>query len=106
MPDGVSADGLQVLRLIGDTHEMRGLSVAEQRYQAALSVVSDGEAVTDVAARFGVRRKTLHDCLPRYEAGGLENLANRSHRPIRKVAIAVPDGFSGLGPTSSGRPRP
>lgn len=39
---------------------MRELSVAEQRYQAVLAVISDGETVTDVAARFGVRRQTVH----------------------------------------------
>src|SRR3954464_6523167 len=60
---------------------MRELSVAEQRYQAVLAVVSDGETVTDVAARFGVARKTVHQWLARYEAGGLEGLADRSHRP-------------------------
>ena len=32
MPDGVSADGLHLLRLILDTPLMRELSVAEQRY--------------------------------------------------------------------------
>jgi transposase InsO family protein len=60
---------------------MRELSVAEQRYQAVLAVISDGETVTDVAARFGVSRKTVHDWLAKYEAGGLENLGDRSHRP-------------------------
>ena len=60
---------------------MRELSVAEQRYQAVLAVVSEGETVTDVAARFGVRRQTVHDWLARYEAGGLEYLGDRSHRP-------------------------
>jgi transposase InsO family protein len=60
---------------------MRELSVAEQRYQAVLAVISDGETVTDVAARFGVRRQTVHDWLAKYEAGGLENLGDRSHRP-------------------------
>ena len=34
-----------------------------------------------MAARFGVSRKTLHGWLARYEAGGLEGLADRSHRP-------------------------
>ena len=34
-----------------------------------------------VAARFGVHRKTLHGWLARYEAEGLEGLADRSHRP-------------------------
>src|SRR6478609_3167092 len=81
MADSVSADALRLLRLIGDTPEMRELSVAEQRYQAVLAVISDGETVTDVAARFGVARKTVHDWLAKYEAGGLENLGDRSHRP-------------------------
>jgi len=60
---------------------MRELSVAEQRYQAVLAVISDGETVADVAARFGVRRLSVHEWLARFEAGGLENLADRSHRP-------------------------
>ena len=55
--------------------------MAEQRYQAVLAVISDGETVTEVAARFGVARKTVHDWLTKYEAGGLEGLADRSHRP-------------------------
>ncbi len=55
--------------------------MAEQRYQAVLAVISDGETVTDVAARFGVSRKTVHSWLAKYEAGGLENLADGSHRP-------------------------
>ena len=54
----------------------------EQRYQAVLAVISEGETVTSVAARFGVSRKTLHVWLARYEAGGLEGLADRSHRPV------------------------
>jgi transposase InsO family protein len=60
---------------------MREMSVAEQRYQAVLAVISDGETVTDVAARFGVSRQTVHSWLARYEAGGLEDLRDRSHRP-------------------------
>src|SRR5262245_59610213 len=60
---------------------MRELSVAEQRYQAVLAVIGDGATVTEVAARFGVARKTVHDWLARYEAGGLEKLSDRSHRP-------------------------
>lgn len=55
--------------------------MAEQRYQAVLAVIQDGETVTDVAARFGVSRRTVHGWLVRYEAGGLENLSDRSHRP-------------------------
>lgn len=76
-----SGDGLRLLRLIGDTPGMRELSVSEQRYQAVLAVISEGATVTEVAARFGVSRKTVHVWLARYEVGGLEGLADRSHRP-------------------------
>jgi len=55
--------------------------VAEQRYEAVRAVIADGETVTQVAARFGVSRKTVHGWLARYEAGGLAGLADRSHRP-------------------------
>ncbi len=55
--------------------------MAEQRYQAVLAVIGDGETVTDVAARFGVSRKTVHGWLSKYEAGGLEGLGDGSHRP-------------------------
>ena len=37
--------------------------MAEQRYEAVRAVIADGETVTDVAARFGVARKTVHQCL-------------------------------------------
>ena len=57
------------------------MSVAEQRYQAVLAVISDGETVKDTAARFGVSRQTLHAWLAKYEAGGIEGLGDRSHRP-------------------------
>jgi transposase InsO family protein len=60
---------------------MREMSVAEQRYQAVLAVISDGETVTSVAARFGVSRQTVHAWLGKYEAGGLEGLGDGSHRP-------------------------
>src|SRR5687767_6695351 len=62
---------------------MRELSVAEQRYQAVLKVISDGETVTDVAAWCGVSRQSVHGWLARYEAGGLDGLRDRSHRPGR-----------------------
>ena len=37
--------------------------MAEQRYLAVLAVIKDGETVKDVAARFGVRRQTVHEWL-------------------------------------------
>jgi transposase InsO family protein len=62
---------------------MRELSVAEQRYQAVLAVISDGLSISLVASKVGVSRQTLHSWLARYEAQGLEGLADRSHRPMR-----------------------
>ena len=50
------------------------MSVSEQRYQAVLAVISEGETVTDVAARLGVSRQTMHAWLAKYEAGGLARL--------------------------------
>src|SRR5436190_23660087 len=60
---------------------MREMSVSEQRYQAVLAVIAEGDTVRDVAARWGVSRQTLHAWLAKYEAGGLENLGDGSHRP-------------------------
>jgi transposase len=57
------------------------MSVAQQRYEAVRAVIADGETVTQVAARFGVSRKTVHQWLAKYEAGGLDGLADGSHRP-------------------------
>ena len=69
------------LRLIVDTPSMRELSLAEQRYQAVSAVISDGLSISQVAEKMGVSHQTLHSWLARYEAGGLEGLVNRSHRP-------------------------
>jgi len=55
--------------------------VAEQRYQAVLAVIGEGGTVTEVAGRWGVSRQSVHSWLARYEAGGLDGLADRSHRP-------------------------
>ena len=57
-------------------------SKMEQRYQAVLAVQVDGLSVTDVAATWGVSRQAVHGWLRRYEEGGLEALADRSHRPV------------------------
>lgn len=57
------------------------MSVSEQRYQAVLAVISDGRTVTEVATQWKVSRQTLHAWLARYEAEGLDGLADRSHRP-------------------------
>jgi transposase InsO family protein len=61
---------------------MRELSVAEQRYQAVLAVISDGLSISQVAHKVGVSRQTLHSWLARYEAEGLQGLVDRSHQPV------------------------
>jgi transposase InsO family protein len=53
----------------------------EQRYQAVLAVQVDGLEVTVVAEKFGVSRQSVYSWLRRYEQGGLDALADRSHRP-------------------------
>src|SRR5467141_782565 len=60
---------------------MREMSVTEQRYKAVLAVIAEGRTVTQVARDWNVARQTVHVWLERYEADGLEGLANRSHRP-------------------------
>lgn len=53
---------------------MKELSVAEQRYQAVLAVISDGLSISQVAEKVGVSRQKLHTWLARYEAEGLDGL--------------------------------
>lgn len=55
--------------------------MVEQRYRAVLAVISDGRTVRETAAAVGVSRQTLHAWLAKYEAGGLDGLADGSHRP-------------------------
>jgi transposase len=62
---------------------LRELSVVEQRYQAVLAVIRDGHSVVDVASRWELSRQTVHTWLRRYEDGGLDGLADRSHRPVQ-----------------------
>jgi transposase InsO family protein len=57
------------------------LSKMEQRYDAVLGVIRDGLTVTEVAEAYGVSRQTMYLWLKRYEDGGLEALAEQSHRP-------------------------
>ena len=69
---------------------LKELSKVEQRYDAVVAVIRDGMAVTEVAAKFGVHRDTLYVWLARYEADGLEGLADRSHRPHCSPAQMAP----------------
>ena len=57
------------------------LTVAEQRFNAVMEVIRDGLMVIEVADRYGVSRQAVHGWLRRYRTGGLDALADRSHRP-------------------------
>jgi transposase InsO family protein len=57
------------------------LTVAEQRFNAVMEVLRDGLTVIEVAERYGVSRQAVHGWLRRYATGGLDALADRSHRP-------------------------
>lgn len=57
------------------------LSVVEQRYHAVMEVAA-GVAVTQVAARYGVSRQSVHSWVRKYGQSGLAGLADRSHRPV------------------------
>jgi transposase len=48
-----------------------------------MAVIGDGLTVSQAAEKTGVARQTLHRWLARYEAQGLDGLADRSHRPVR-----------------------
>jgi len=56
------------------------LSIVEQRYHAAMEVIS-GAPVTEVARRYGVSRQSVHTWLGKYREGGLAALADHPHRP-------------------------
>ena len=62
---------------------LRESSKMEQRYDAVLCVIRDGFNVTEVAAKFGVSRQSVHTWLARYEAGGLAALDDQSSKPRR-----------------------
>ncbi|MFE0513492.1 IS481 family transposase [Streptomyces sp. NPDC058964] len=57
------------------------MSVVEQRYHAVMEVAA-GVPVTQVAARYGVSRQSVHSWVRKYEQSGLPGLADRSHRPV------------------------
>ena len=56
------------------------LSVVEQRYRAVLEAAA-GVPVTEVAARHGVSRQSVHAWIRRYAEGGLGGLVDRPRRP-------------------------
>ena len=79
------------------------LTVAEQRFNAVMEVLRDGLTVIEVAERYGVSRQTVHSWLRRYRTGGLDALADRSHRPRQ---LPAPDAGRGRGPPVRAAPPP
>lgn len=59
---------------------IKEISKMEQRYEAVLLVIN-GNSVSEVASKMKVSRQTLYKWMADYEEGGLEGLADRSHRP-------------------------
>ncbi|MGA8295789.1 MAG: IS481 family transposase [Acidimicrobiales bacterium] len=57
------------------------LGLVEQRYQAVLAVLNEGASVTEVAARCGVTRQSVHRWLRHYAARGLAGLVDQSSVP-------------------------
>jgi transposase-like protein len=57
------------------------LGLVEQRYQAVLEVLNDAVSVSEVAARFGATRQSVHRWLRRYASGGLAVLVDQSTVP-------------------------
>jgi len=60
------------------------MSLAEQRYQPVLAVIKDGRIISEVAIHGPLDRRSVHRSLARYEAAGLEGLADRSHKAARR----------------------
>ena len=91
---------------------MRELGLVEQRYQAVLLVIAEGVPVSEVAARFGVTRQSVHRWLRRYAAGGLAGLADRATLPgscphqmgpeIEARIVEMRLAHPGWGPTTIG----
>ena len=57
------------------------LTVAEQRFNAVMEVLRDGLTVIEVAERYGVSRQSRPQLAAPLSDGGLDALADRSHRP-------------------------
>jgi len=57
-------------------------SVLEERLRFVARLL-EGEAMSEVCREFGVSRKTGYKIYKRYKAHGLEDLSDRSRRPVR-----------------------
>src|ERR1039458_1683991 len=65
--------------------------VMEERFRLVERWKASGESVAELARRFAVSRKTAYKWLERYELGGLEELADRSRRPLVQAGRTAPE---------------
>ncbi len=65
--------------------------VMEERFRLIERWRESGESITELAERFGVSRKTVYKWLERYEFGGLEELGDRSRRPLVQASRTALD---------------
>jgi len=82
--------------------------VMDERVKFVARALEGSESMTAVCARFGVSRKTGYKWLTRYEAEGVEGLAERSRAPhshpattplpVREAVIAMKRHYPGEGP--------
>jgi hypothetical protein len=78
------------------------LSVMEQRYQAVLAVVQDGWKVTEVAARLGVSRQSVHAWIaatnwgacPRWLTGRIAGALALTRSPPRSRRLSASSAAS------------
>lgn len=63
----------------------------EEKMSFILKVKEQGQSFAAVCRLFGVSRKTGYKWWQRYQADGLEGLAERSHRPIRSPRTTAPE---------------
>ena len=61
-----------------------------------MAVIGDGLTVSQAAEKTGVARQTLHRWLARYEAQGLDGLADRSHRRAGLITAETTSALRGL----------
>jgi transposase InsO family protein len=73
---------------------LEGVDVVTQRLDMVRAVEKYGLTVTEVAGLWGVSRETVHKWRKRYEAEGLDGLADRSTRPQSSPG-RIEDGVEG-----------
>lgn len=69
------------------------LNVMEQRYRAVMEVIEHGQTVTDVAARYGVSRQSVHTWVAASTSarrGVIPATLGEIPNPARHVAIDPP----------------